>query len=471
MSEFLFYDYETFGISPRNDRIAQFAAIRTDLNFNIIDEPINIYCQQYDDYIPSSSAILITGITPEYCNEHGLPEREFAQRIYDEFMKPNTCVLGFNSIRFDDEMTRYLFYRNFFDPYAYTWKNGNSRWDALDLVRGVYALRPSDIKWPAIDGKVTLKLEELSKANDLEHTNAHDALSDVYATIAVLKLLKEKQPKFFDYFYQNRRAKDLQPIIEKHMYKPLVHVSGMFGEVNGYLSLVMPISMHPWNKNAVIVVDLRGDIDELLNYSAEEIKNAMYTATENLEEGRHRVPVKLIHLNKCPIIAPFGVLRDVENLHGLEIESCLDKVSIIMQNLSDIEKKLISVFKPTTAPSYDDQPIINRVESMLYDGFFGPEDKKIMEQIPYLSAEALQQAHYQFKDARIAPLIFLYRAKNYPESLNGEEYKAWIEYCDARFEANVEYLRAEYLDNIEKYKHDPDKTKLLEACYSLYFNE
>ena len=191
MSEFLFYDYETFGISPRNDRIAQFAAIRTDSNFNIIDEPINIYCQQYDDYIPSSSAILITGITPEYCNEHGLPEREFAQRIYDEFMKPNTCVLGFNSIRFDDEMTRYLFYRNFFDPYAYTWKNGNSRWDALDLVRGVYALRPSDIKWPAIDGKVTLKLEELSKANDLEHINAHDALSDVYATIAVLKLLKE----------------------------------------------------------------------------------------------------------------------------------------------------------------------------------------------------------------------------------------------------------------------------------------
>ena len=125
MAEFLFYDYETFGISPKNDRIAQFAAIRTDADFNIIDEPINIHCQQYDDYIPSPEAILITGITPDYCNEHGLPEHEFAQRVYDEFMKPNTCVLGFNSVRFDDEMTRYLFYRNFFDPYAYTWKNGN----------------------------------------------------------------------------------------------------------------------------------------------------------------------------------------------------------------------------------------------------------------------------------------------------------------------------------------------------------
>lgn len=469
MTEFLFYDYETFGISPKNDRIAQFAAIRTDADFNVIDEPINIHCQQYDDYIPSPEAILITGITPDYCNEHGLPEHEFAKCIYDEFMKPNTCVLGFNSVRFDDEMTRYLFYRNFFDPYAYTWKNGNSRWDALDLVRGVYALRPEGIQWPEIDGKTSLKLEELSKANGLEHEHAHDALSDVYATIAVLKLIKEKQPKFFEYFYQNRRAKDLQAIIEKHMYKPLVHVSGMFGEVNGYLSLVMPIAMHPWNKNAVIVIDLRGDMDELLNYSAEEIKAAMYTATEDLEEGRNRVPLKLIHLNKCPIVAPFGVLRDVENLHGLDIEAAQDKVSIIMGKLSEIERKSTEVFKPTTAPSYSDQPILQRVESMLYDGFFGPEDKKVMEQIPFLSTEDLKSAHYQFNDARIAPLLFLYRAKNFPESLSSDEYQEWAQYCDIRRESSLAEQQRIYQENVDKYRDDPEKSQLLEACYSLYF--
>lgn len=469
MAEFLFYDYETFGISPQKDRIAQFAAIRTDEEFNVIDEPINIYCHQYDDYIPSSEAILITGITPDHCNQYGLPEHEFAQKIYDEFMKPNTCVLGFNSIRFDDEMTRYLFYRNFFDPYAYTWKNGNSRWDALDLVRGVYALRPEGIVWPEIDGKTSLKLEELSKANGLEHEHAHDALSDVYATIAVLKLIKEKQSKFFDYFYQNRRAKDLQQLIEKNMRKPLVHVSGMFGEVNGYLSLVMPIAMHPWNKNAVIVVDLRGDIDELLNYSAEEIKVAMYTATADLAEGRSRVPLKLIHLNKCPIVAPFGVLRDVENLHGLNVDEALDKIAILNKHQSEIEKKVMEVFKPTTAPSYNEQSILYRVETMLYDGFFGPEDKKIMEHIPDLSGEDLQQAHYQFKDARIAPLLFLYRAKNYPETLTGEEYQEWEQYCDARRSDVLLEQQKIYQDNVVKYRDDPVKSQLLEQCYSLYF--
>lgn len=469
MAEFLFYDYETFGISPKYDRIAQFAAIRTDSDFNIIGEPINIYCQQADDYVPSPEAILITGITPDYCNEHGLPEHEFARRIYDEFMKPDTCVMGFNSIRFDDEMTRYLFYRNFFDPYAYAWKNGNSRWDALDLVRGVYALRPEGIEWPKIDGQTSLKLESLTKANGLSHDNAHDALSDVDATIDVLKLIKEKQPRFYDYFYQHRRAKDLLPIIEQHFGRPLVHVSGMFGEHNGYLSVVVPLTMHPWNKNAVVVVDLRGDLDELLNYSAEEIKAAMYTANEDLGEGRSRVPLKLIHLNKCPIISPVNVLKYTQNLYGLDLNAALDKVAIVNGHHAELERKAREIFAPTTAPSYDDQPLLSRVESMLYDGFFEFSDKKIMEEIPYLSEEALKNSHYQFKDARIAPLLFLYRAKNFPMSLTSEEYQEWEAYCDARRERTLCEQQAVYTAKVAEYADDPVKSKLLADCRSLYF--
>ena len=384
-------------------------------------------------------------------------------------MKPDTCVLGFNSIRFDDEMTRYLFYRNFFDPYAYAWRNGNSRWDVLDLIRGIYALRPQGINWPVIDGKVSLKLEEIAKANHLEHESAHDALSDVYATLAVLKLIKTKQPRFFEYFYQNRRAKNVQMIVEKHMCKPLVHVSGMFGEVNGYLSLVMPIAMHPWNKNAVIVVDLRGEMNELIDYSADEIKSALYTATADLQEGRSRVPLKLVHLNKCPIVAPLNVLRDVDNLHGLDIQSALDKASLINANFSSIEKKLLEVFKPTTAPSYGDQAILYRVESMLYDGFFSPEDKKIMEHIPSLSGEDLALAGYQFKDARIAPLLFLYRAKNYPQTLTEDERKQWVDYCETKRDAKQESLKMAYEQCIQNYPDNDPVRRLLDECYAMYF--
>lgn len=471
MAEFLFYDYETFGIDPKSDRISQFAAIRTDSDFNIIGEPINIHCKQYDDYVPSPEAIVITGITPDYCNEHGLDERDFATQIYHEFMKPNTCVLGFNSIRFDDEMTRYLFYRNFFDPYAYTWQNGNSRWDALDLVRGVYALRPDGINWPAIDDKTSLKLEALSKANHLDHEHAHDALSDVHATISVLKLIKEKQPRFFDYFFKHRGARALIPMVEALFFQPLVHVSGMFGEVNGYLSLVTPIAMHPWNKNAVIVVDLRGDLNELLNYSSDEIKDALYTATSDLAEGRSRVPLKLVHLNKCPIIAPINTLKGVENLYGLDVNMALDKIAMIKSHQTDIEKKVFDVYRQQTPPSHNDEPILHRVESMLYDGFFDHKDKRRIAQIPYLPAEDLAVGAKEFNDARIEPLLFLYRAKNFPQSLSEDEKKTWETYCAEKRQANLSKLQKEYVEKVEMYHNDSEKSQLLAGCRSLYFAE
>ncbi|HIW07724.1 MAG TPA: exodeoxyribonuclease I, partial [Candidatus Ignatzschineria merdigallinarum] len=208
-STFFFYDLETFGLNPKEDRIAQFAGIRTDSDFNIIGDPINIYCQPPEDYIPDPESILITGITPEEAREKGLPEAQFAARIHEEFSQPNTCILGYNSIRFDDEMIRYLFYRNFIDPYTYSWQNGNSRWDLLDVVRATHAFRPEGIEWPIDDaGVVSLKLENLSKTNRLEHEKAHDALSDVYATIGMAKLIKTQQPRLFDYYFNHRRARD-----------------------------------------------------------------------------------------------------------------------------------------------------------------------------------------------------------------------------------------------------------------------
>ena len=119
---FFIYDYESFGINPASDRPAQFAGIRTDADFNIIGEPIMLYCKQTNDYLPAPEAVMVTEITPQECNEKGIPEPEFAAKILAEFSQPNTCVMGYNNIRYDDEMTRYTFYRNFIDPYEYNWK-------------------------------------------------------------------------------------------------------------------------------------------------------------------------------------------------------------------------------------------------------------------------------------------------------------------------------------------------------------
>ena len=197
---FLWHDYETFGANPRLDRPSQFGAIRTDENFNQIGEAEMFYCSPADDFLPHPMAVLITGITPQEARTNGLAETDFAGAINDLMSRPNTCVVGYNSLRFDDEVTRHMFYRNFIDPYAREWQNGNSRWDLIDVVRAIYALRPEGINWPSKeDGTPSFKLEDLTAANGIAHGEAaHDALADVRATLELAKLLKKAQPRLFD---------------------------------------------------------------------------------------------------------------------------------------------------------------------------------------------------------------------------------------------------------------------------------
>ena len=186
---FLFYDLETFGADPRRTRIAQFAAIRTNAALEQIGEPLDLFVQPAADLLPSPVATLITGITPQQALREGLPEAEAIARIVEEMARPGTCTLGYNSLRFDDEFVRHTLFRNFFDPYEREWRNGNSRWDLLDVLRLAHALRPDGIVWPRReDGATSFKLEHLALANDVRQGDAHEALSDVYATLGMARL-------------------------------------------------------------------------------------------------------------------------------------------------------------------------------------------------------------------------------------------------------------------------------------------
>ena len=110
---FLWHDYETFGLNPRRERPSQFASIRTDAELNEIGEPVMIYCQPANDYLPDPQSCLLTGITPQLCLERGLPEHAFAAQIEGLLAEPGTIGVGYNTIRFDDEVTRFMLWRNF----------------------------------------------------------------------------------------------------------------------------------------------------------------------------------------------------------------------------------------------------------------------------------------------------------------------------------------------------------------------
>ena len=196
-----------------------------------------------------------------------------------------------------------------FEPYS-EYKFGNSRWDILDVTRLCYALRPEGIVWPTVDEVVSFKLDRLCPANDIFHANAHDAVSDVQATIAFAQLLKQRQPKLYEYAFSHRGKQQVSAQILKSPLTPFVHVSGMFSAEQGCLAVMVALFIHPHNQNEVICWDLSKPIDLLDGLSTEQIIEKLYKKNDQLEEGELRLGLKGISLNKCPVVAPISVLGE-----------------------------------------------------------------------------------------------------------------------------------------------------------------
>lgn len=445
---FYWYDYESFGLSPMNDRLAQFAGVRTDEDLNIIGDPLMIYCKPADDFLPSPMSCLITHITPQKALEDGLPEAEFIRQINEQFSQPNTCVLGYNNLRFDDEFTRHVLYRNLMDPYAREWQNGCSRWDLLDVVRMTRALRPEGIEWPENEeGRPSVRLEDLTVANGIAHESAHDALSDVYATIAVAKLIKEKQPKLFDYAYNNRSKRKLSELLNLRDQKPVIHVSGMYPAEQGNMAVVVPVAEHPTNKNGVVVYDLSADPADLINLSVKKIHERLFTARDELPDGVERIPLKTVHINKCPIIAPFMTLDGkAAKKYGIDLNRCRENLAMI-QSAKGIAKKVQQVLSETQFEKRTDP------DHMLYGGgFFSPADKNAMAAVHDVAPAELGNVTFSFEDTRLPEMLFRMRARNYPETLSAEEQEQWQIFRKERLELEP------YLAELDELRAAPERT-------------
>ncbi len=427
---FLWHDYETFGAQARRDRPAQFAAIRTDADLNEIGEPINIFCQPANDFLPDPQSCLITHITPQQCLEQGLLEHEFAAQVERALAATGTIGVGYNTIRFDDEITRFMFWRNLIDPYAREWQNQCGRWDIMDMVRTTYALRPEGINWPLNeDGKPSFRLEHLTAANGISHTAAHDALSDVRATIALAKLIKDKQPKLFDFcFGLHKKERVAAEIGLPLLGKPFLHISGMFSTERGCLAVMCPLAIHPSNKNEVIAWDLQFGPSELQHLDVATIQQRMFSKTADLPEGILRLPVKSIHLNKSPIV--IGNLKTLSTNMAERWNIDMQQVMAHAEIAQSIQTKLnMQLWEQVYArPSFEAVD----VDEDLYGGFISGADRKVLNDLRQMSPQQLANAHPHFNDQRLGELLFRYRARNFPESLNQDEMAAWEEHREAR---------------------------------------
>ncbi len=459
------HDYETFGADPRRDRAAQFAGIRTDEALNEIGEPLVIYCKPACDVIPHPEACLLTGITPQLADEKGLFEPIFIAKILAELAQPATCGVGYNTLRFDDEITRHTLYRNFFDPYAREWQNSNSRWDIIDLARMTYALRPDGITWPRHeDGRPSFRLEDLTAANGIGHASAHDALSDVRATISLAALLRDKQPRLYKWLFQLRNKHKAAAQLDTITHKPVLHTSRMYPAETGCTTLIIPLIAEPGNNNSILVYDLRVDPQAFIDLDVAELTKRLFTATKDLPEGMTRLPVKSVKINKCPALAPQNTLNPqaIERI-AIDLDACQHHWQQICNNPGFMER-IAAVYTDKTFATNND------VDSALYEGFIGNKDRLLSTKITNMSAQDLAQTNFNFQDKRLPELLFRYRARNWPETLSEEEAEQWQQTCRHRLEsidAGGSITLTEFSEQIVKlrdqYEQDNNAQKILDA--------
>ena len=417
---FFFYDLETSGLSARDDRIMQFAGIRTTLELEPIGEPYNILVKLNDDTLPSPDALMVTGITPQETQADGYTEAEFSKLLVDEIFTADTITVGFNNIRFDDEFIRHLFWRNFFDPYEWAWKDGRSRWDILDVIRMTRALRPEGIEWPFVDGKETNRLELITRLNGIDHLKAHDALSDVEALIAVTKLVKDNQPQLYNYLLKIRDKKEVKKLVNLDDKQPFVYVSGQFSVDFHKATVSFPLTSGR-NSN-VVVYDLRYDPTEFLALSPADLEKRLFASWDDRQkEGFVAVPVKELQYNRAPAVAPLGVL---------EQEDGWSRISLDQATITKNRNTLLSVpsFAENVRSIFEKRPEFKKstdAESQLYDGFVADVDTLRIEKVRQADVEQLADLHPNFNDDRLSPLLLHYKARNFARSLAEDEAMAW----------------------------------------------
>lgn len=421
MQTFFWHDYETSGADAWRDRPLQFAGIRTTMELEIVSEPVMFFGKPPREMPPHPEACLITGITPQHAEREGVSEADFAARVHEQLAAPGTCGVGYNSLRFDDEFTRQMLYRNFYEPYGREWENGNSRWDLIDLVRMCEALRPEGIEWPTReDGSPSFKLEHLATANHLQQERAHDALSDVHALIDLARLIRVRQPRLWDWYFGLRRKQKVFELLDVVNMTPVVHVSSRYPASRHCLTLIAPLAQHPSRPGEVIVYDLAADPSDLLALDADDIADRVFTSRADLPEGIERIALRTVRANRAPALAPLSVLKGVDTARlQLDVEQCLAHRDLLA-SIDGLAAKLRLVFQRAAELPPPADP-----ELAIYGGFLPDADKRLLADVRATPPEQLGVRNFPFRDPRYPELLFRYRARNWPETLTADERARW----------------------------------------------
>lgn len=437
---FLFFDYETFGTDPKRDVPAEFGAIRTDENFNPIGEPVLLHCLTPRDYLPSPEACFVTGLTPLSLMDDGFKENEFASRIYEMMSQPGTITVGYNNIKFDEEVTRFMFWKNLLPVYDREFGEGRGRFDTYTLVRAVYAFCPETLQWPRReDGAPVLRLEKLTAENGIVHDHAHNALSDALATKELTKLIASRQPKLWLHALDLRDKRRVKELLG--LGQPLLYVNPFAGKSSRGLSVVFPLFASPANPNDYFCWDLTKDPSELWTLTSKDLEERFYVTKEQREAGVERVPLLKIQINKQPFLTTgLGWLdgrgKGLFSLPASEFRFRANELAARSGDFSQLHG-LVAEMSSRSSERFESEDLL--AEGSLYSGgFLGEGDKRTLSDLRKLSPNELPErlAKVEFSREDLNDLVFHYMARNFAEStLSFEDAERWTKF---RFECLVQ---------------------------------
>lgn len=295
---FLFYDIETSGLNKCFDQVVQFAAIKTDLDFNELERH-NIFVRLNPDVVPSPGAFVTHQISLHDIQNYGISEIEAIKKIHTLLNTPGVISLGYNSLGFDDEFLRFSFYRNLLPPYTHQYANNCGRMDLYPMTVMYYLFKNEIINWPERENVISLKLEFLSAANALHSGFAHDALSDTEGVVELARRFAkgEEMWKFLCGFFNKKKDQErlmALPIgfeIDGQKYAEGILFDGAFGAKNFFQSLILNLGQHNHYKNQFIFLKL--DSTQLTKLSS-----------ENISESFHLIYKK--KFGECGFLLPFS---------------------------------------------------------------------------------------------------------------------------------------------------------------------
>lgn len=380
MSDLVVYDTEANDKDPRHGQITQFGAIRADMDLNELEE-LNLRVRRLPWVVPMPEALRVTGMDPRDLEGPGTVSEYEASGQIEKFLVPGYGVqrvnLTFNGIRFDDEIIRTMLFRNLRNPWFSSGKL-TTKVDLLNLVQLVHSIDPEAVVVPRDeDDKLKWKLDRLCPANGIA-IDAHDALGDARATLALARLIKERAPWAWAIALDCGLASKVESLLEGAVKtgRP-IYLFTHFGAPE-----IIPCAVLGTDrKKKWIMADLRC---EQRPTEPGEIAEALFT---------RGTPFPVIRSNSGPLIVDAAIAAKMDKTidpSGIAAKAMEIKLS---KGLRD------KAVEALNSCAYESTDAVATSESRIYAGFIPERDKPSMTKFHRSTWE--ERTGIQFSDDRL----------------------------------------------------------------------